>query len=332
MSPEQIQGLPIDSRSDLYSLGVTAFHMLAGRPPFEGETALALAVQHLQNPPPNLAELRPDVPMELIAIVNQLLEKSPDQRISSAASLIRALREIVDAMHLNWRADHPLPLSNLVVDNQADVTAKTMRLQAVTLEKNREAIKARRLQAVVIAASVLIFGCTFAFTAFYGRKPLIPDQISATPDVSRKSTVEQQYFHALLSDTIANWRAVEEYFPPDASPSSLSYNVKAWLRLSRVCVRQKEFAAAREALLKIIRLEGEADKAMRVLALIEAAGIESSNGNTPMMEMMQKQARMEYASLPPERKEFVDRAIPKEYEVIWNMDTSVASSDTTKAS
>ena len=62
MSPEQIQEGNVDVRSDLYSLGVTLFHMLAGRPPFTGETPLALAMQHVQAEPPRIEELRGDLP------------------------------------------------------------------------------------------------------------------------------------------------------------------------------------------------------------------------------------------------------------------------------
>ena len=59
MSPEQIEGRPIDTRSDIYSLGVTGFHMLAGRPPFEGDSPLSIAVQHLQSVPTPLDDVRP---------------------------------------------------------------------------------------------------------------------------------------------------------------------------------------------------------------------------------------------------------------------------------
>ena len=56
MSPEQIEGRQLDSRSDIYSLGVTAYHMLAGQPPFTGDSPLAVAVQHLNQPSTPLAD------------------------------------------------------------------------------------------------------------------------------------------------------------------------------------------------------------------------------------------------------------------------------------
>ena len=62
MSPEQAQGKPLDHRSDLYSLGVTFYQMLAGVPPFEGQTALAVALKHVKDVPVSLAVHRPDLP------------------------------------------------------------------------------------------------------------------------------------------------------------------------------------------------------------------------------------------------------------------------------
>ncbi|MFM7868669.1 MAG: serine/threonine-protein kinase, partial [Planctomycetaceae bacterium] len=58
MSPEQIQGTKLDHRSDQYSLGVTAWHMFAGKPPFPGRNPMTVAVQHLKEQPPSLAALR----------------------------------------------------------------------------------------------------------------------------------------------------------------------------------------------------------------------------------------------------------------------------------
>jgi serine/threonine-protein kinase len=62
MSPEQVQGKPVDHRSDIYSFGVTCYHLLAGEPPFRGATAFEVALKHVQERPRPLAELRPDLP------------------------------------------------------------------------------------------------------------------------------------------------------------------------------------------------------------------------------------------------------------------------------
>ena len=93
MSPEQVEGKPLDVRSDLYSCGVTAFYMTAGRPPFQGRYAAERRDStSADSRPPDLAELRPDLPAELCDIVSKLLAKKPRDRYRSAADLLRDLR------------------------------------------------------------------------------------------------------------------------------------------------------------------------------------------------------------------------------------------------
>ncbi len=94
MSPEQVEGKPLDCRSDLYSFGVTCYHMLSGNPPFVGETALGVAVQHLKREPPPLETLRPDLPPALCRIVHKMLVKDPAGRWQSPRELLRELRRV----------------------------------------------------------------------------------------------------------------------------------------------------------------------------------------------------------------------------------------------
>ena len=80
MSPEQVNGLPLDSRSDIYSFGIMAWHMLAGRPPFVGETAIAVAVKHLNDKPPALTEFRQDIPPSLRDLIMRMISKKNEDR------------------------------------------------------------------------------------------------------------------------------------------------------------------------------------------------------------------------------------------------------------
>jgi serine/threonine protein kinase len=98
MSPEQVQGQPLDHRSDLYSLGVTFYHMLAGFPPFRAESALALALKHVREAPISLAVHRPDLPPELVNLVMRLMAKAPADRYQSAAEMLRDLARIKEAL------------------------------------------------------------------------------------------------------------------------------------------------------------------------------------------------------------------------------------------
>ena len=94
MSPEQIAGEPVDGRSDIYSLGIVAFHALSGRFPFDSETASAVLVAHVTRPAPSLTSVAPTLPADLAAFVDRCLAKDPAARFASCAALEAALMEI----------------------------------------------------------------------------------------------------------------------------------------------------------------------------------------------------------------------------------------------
>ncbi len=100
ISPEQAQGLEVDHRADLYSLGATAYRLLAGRTPFLGSNMQEIILQQISATPPPLREFCPDCPEDLAAVIERLMRKDPDDRYPSAAALLEDLEAIRLAHHL----------------------------------------------------------------------------------------------------------------------------------------------------------------------------------------------------------------------------------------
>jgi serine/threonine-protein kinase len=98
MSPEQVEGKPLDPRTDIYSFGVTCYHMLAGHPPFRGETAFEVALQHVQGEAEPLNQVRPDLPPELAGIVHRMTAKRPEDRYQTGRELIKDLNRLRDTL------------------------------------------------------------------------------------------------------------------------------------------------------------------------------------------------------------------------------------------
>jgi serine/threonine-protein kinase len=94
MAPEQAEGKPVDCRADIYSFGVTSYHMLAGEPPFRGATAVEVALQHITAQPAPLNQLRPDLPPAVCALVQRMMAKRPEDRFETARDLLREIMRL----------------------------------------------------------------------------------------------------------------------------------------------------------------------------------------------------------------------------------------------
>lgn len=99
ISPEQAEGRSsIDLRTDIYSLGATLFHLLAGTPPYRGESAVSVLLKHVTAPVPNLEDIDPTLPPAIGLVVSKMMQKDPAHRYGSYAELNADLRSVYDAL------------------------------------------------------------------------------------------------------------------------------------------------------------------------------------------------------------------------------------------
>src|SRR5438552_11629813 len=90
-APEQAQGEIVQPAADVYALGIVMYEMLTGRPPFDGDTPVAVAMQHIQDPPAPPSAYNPNIPPALEQIILRCLEKVPEMRFRDGSTLARAL-------------------------------------------------------------------------------------------------------------------------------------------------------------------------------------------------------------------------------------------------
>ncbi|MCJ7487431.1 MAG: serine/threonine protein kinase, partial [Candidatus Aminicenantes bacterium] len=142
MAPEQVEGKPADRRADLYALGVILFEMVTGRPPFEGETPLAVAVKHKTDLPPDPREIAPQTPVELGRAILRSLEKDRDKRYQTSEEFLAALAAI----------DESLPTTERTAPGRKPSTSKRI---TVEFTPKKLVVPAIALAALVLVAIFL---------------------------------------------------------------------------------------------------------------------------------------------------------------------------------
>jgi serine/threonine-protein kinase len=98
IAPEQASGQPVDAHTDVYSLGIVLYEMLTGELPFPGESFVAIAMKHIQEPSPNVLDVRGDIPLRVAEMIDRALEKDPEHRFPTmdafAAEIEKSLAEL----------------------------------------------------------------------------------------------------------------------------------------------------------------------------------------------------------------------------------------------
>jgi len=139
MSPEQAEGKEIDQRSDIYSLGIILYEMGTGRVPFQGESALGIAMKHKSEAPKNPKELNPNIPDDLSRLILKCLEKDKARRYQTAVELGSDIEKI----------ERGIPTAERVVPGPKPVTSKEITLK---FTRKRLLFTGFAIMAVVLAA------------------------------------------------------------------------------------------------------------------------------------------------------------------------------------
>ena len=153
ISPEQALGLPLDGRSDVYSLGVTLFFLLAGRPPFQADSSIAMALMHVHETPPSLYSLRPELSPQIDYVISKALAKAPEKRFQSAGELSDAVDRVVSVPGGLYRPGKAITLANSVMATKPTIYVQPVSAKRYSFGPSRIALAAMILLALILGAT-----------------------------------------------------------------------------------------------------------------------------------------------------------------------------------
>lgn len=181
MSPEQVEGKEADQRSDIYSLGMIIYEMLTGRVPFEGDTALSIALKHKTEIPREPREFNTQIPVDLNQMILKCIEKDREKRYKSANELLSELIKI----------EHAIPTAERIIPKRIPITAREIKVQ----------FKVKKLFIPALAVIALVLAGVFLLR-------IVP-QKKGVPIPSDKPSLAIMYFkNNTGEESLDHWRTM----------------------------------------------------------------------------------------------------------------------------
>ena len=186
MSPEQFIGDKLDTRSDIYSLGISLYQMLSGKLPFDASTLNAMAKQHFYQKPVPLTKIDPHIPAKVGSLVRKMIEKHPDSRFQNMEELLREIWEIRQATAPNKDLVpdvHTVSIRRLDYTLQTESREKKEKLRLEELESRRKSGIFMSVLAfaipVILLIAIIIFGVSYANSKAMKAKTRLVDDFAA---------------------------------------------------------------------------------------------------------------------------------------------------------
>ncbi|MDH5287053.1 MAG: protein kinase [Betaproteobacteria bacterium] len=220
MSPEQVMGLKVDARSDLFSAGVVLYKLVTGALPFEGDSIITVAVKIAQSEPPSVDKLAHDVPASLRRVIERALKKSPDKRFQTGEEMAQALigvaRELNEEEERRTQGQR-IPLGVRWAALMALLVALTMGIAGTVLYN-------RQYQAMM--DQVMGYGESLAkFMASQSAVPLLAEDWAAIEVFIQETMTRQNFPYLVVVDDEGTIRGSNEpaqigakYQPPKGTP------------------------------------------------------------------------------------------------------------------
>ncbi len=208
ISPEQALGHQVDGRSDIYSLGVTLFFMVAKRLPFRADSTIALALLHIHESPPSLALIRADVSPKLDQVVQKALAKDPDERFQSAGEFSAAFANAVESdtqRGQTWGGEDTL----LVSSNESEAVPLAPVARSVVRIKPAWTTKTPRKRLLAIGLALcLLLALFLSFSSLFWHSP----QTHATSRTLTPTVSAQHVTSLPLLQDVDNWPSSKTFF------------------------------------------------------------------------------------------------------------------------
>lgn len=200
VSPEQAKGGMATAQSDLYSLGVVLYEMLTGRVPFTGDTPVAVALQHVQEPIRPPRALNPEIPYELNRIVLKALAKEPKDRYQTAAEMVADLERIATRLRTDTNKgpstmDDATQVISVLPDNERTMIRQLQMEETTTNEEAPRKRKKRRglyiFLFIVIFLGAIMWAATKLPELIFPAEVVVPNVVGMTQAEARRVLEER---------------------------------------------------------------------------------------------------------------------------------------------